>query len=86
MRRANACLCRHTSGKGVVRIAGKDYYCGKFELPESRAKNELLLAEYLANKNSFVAGKSTKAVAPGVHTRLPGVRSRDLRLARVQQH
>ena len=39
-------------------IAGKDYYCGKFELPESRVKYELLLSEYLANKHSFSNSKA----------------------------
>jgi hypothetical protein len=46
-------LTRHASRQGLVRIAGRDYYCGHYDQPETRKKYELLIAEYLGNKHSF---------------------------------
>jgi integrase len=51
-------LLRHASGQGVVRIAGRDYYCGKFDDPRCETKYKLLLAEWLSNRNSFSAHKT----------------------------
>lgn len=55
-------LTRHKTGQGVVRIRGKDYYCGKFGEPETRAHYEMLLAEYLANKHTFGMPKTKTSV------------------------
>ena len=51
-------LRKHKTGQGFVTILGHDYYCGVFGKPETQAKYELLLAEYLANRHSFAAVKS----------------------------
>ncbi len=39
---------RHASGQAKVRIAGKDFYLGRYEKPESRERYERLLAEWVA--------------------------------------
>jgi integrase len=46
-------LTRHKRGQGVVRIRGRDYYCGKFGDPETDQVYGRLIAEYLANRTSF---------------------------------
>lgn len=55
-------LSRHRTGQGVVRIAGKDYYCGLYESPECKRRYELLISEFLANKHSYVAASSGRTV------------------------
>ena len=39
----------HVSGQAVVTLAGKDFYLGKHDTPESRARYHALLAEYNGN-------------------------------------
>lgn len=55
-------LTKHKTGQGVVRIAGKDYYCGKHGEPDTQAKYERLISEYLANKHSFFAVKNENRI------------------------
>jgi hypothetical protein len=43
-------LSFHTgSGQGVVRLNGRDIYCGKYGTPECGAKYHLKLADWVAN-------------------------------------
>src|SRR5262249_45682084 len=37
------------SGRGVVRLNGRDIYCGKFGTPECEAKYHAVVAEWLTN-------------------------------------
>jgi len=39
---------RHARGSAKVRIAGKDFYLGRYDTPESRQRYERLLAEWVA--------------------------------------
>jgi len=39
---------RHASGQAKVRIAGKDFYCGRHGTPASRERYERLVAEWVA--------------------------------------
>ena len=40
-------LCRHASGQAVVRLGGKDFYCGVFGTPVAQAKFDALVGEWL---------------------------------------
>lgn len=53
-------LTRHASGQSVVRISGVDYYCGKHGDPKTEAKYRGLIAEWLANKQTFEIKKQPK--------------------------
>lgn len=37
------------SGQGRVRIAGRDFYCGRWEDPETDERYRRLVAEYVAS-------------------------------------
>ena len=39
----------HVSGQARVTLAGRDFFLGEYESPESKAKYYALLAEYNAN-------------------------------------
>ena len=43
------------SGRAVVTLAGKDFYLGQHNSPESKRKYERLIAEYLSNRETFLA-------------------------------
>jgi integrase len=55
-------LCQHASGQSVVRILGKDYYCGKHGEPATVRKYELLIAEFISNKHSFGKNKRKNTI------------------------
>ena len=43
--------CRHkASGQAVVTLNGRDHYLGEYGTPESRARYEQLIAEWVASK------------------------------------
>ena len=51
----------HISGQAIVTLAGKDFYLGRYDSPESRAKYFSLLAEY--NDSGFKAPSSVTHLA-----------------------
>src|SRR4051794_4104126 len=67
--------CHHkASGRGVVRLSGKDHYTGPWGTPAAEAAYERLLAEWLANGRSAAAPEAdppaggaapSRAAAPG---------------------
>jgi integrase len=48
-----------TSGRGVVRLNGRDIYCGKFGTPECEAKYHAVIAEWLAQGRRSPADPTT---------------------------
>lgn len=42
------------SGRAVVTLAGKDFYLGQHNSPESKRRYQRLIAEYLANREAFL--------------------------------
>ena len=53
-------LTRHATGQSVVRISGVDYYCGKHGDPKTEAKYRGLIAEWLANQQTFEIKRQPK--------------------------
>ncbi|MBM3967998.1 MAG: site-specific integrase [Planctomycetes bacterium] len=43
------------SGRAIVTLCGKDFYLGRHGTPESKRKYERLIAEYLSNRETFLA-------------------------------
>jgi integrase len=52
--RIPSCRLHRGSGQAVVTLAGKDFYLGSHNSPESRRQYQRLIAEYLANREAFL--------------------------------
>jgi len=50
-------LCRHkASGQGVVRLDGRDFYCGAYETKEAQAEYDRLIAVFLGSGRRMPGG------------------------------
>ncbi len=54
----------HVSGQAVVTLAGKDFYLGPHNSPESQAKYLALLQEYNANGKQSPSAETHQAETP----------------------
>jgi integrase len=52
------------SGRAVVRLSGRDYYCGRFGSPEAQAEYERILALWLANDRKPLEAEGAPTPAP----------------------
>jgi hypothetical protein len=53
------------SGRGVVRLNGRDVYCGKFGTPECEARYRQVIAEWLAGGRLGVPSSNPQGVEGG---------------------
>ena len=67
----------HVSGQAVVTLAGKDFYLGPHDSPESRARYFELVQEY--NANGKIAPKTTP------RRKTKGAGTRDTRLTTITE-
>ena len=54
------------SGLAVVRLSGRDIYLGKYDTPDSRARYDRVVAEWLANGRRLSAGNAGQRTAGGL--------------------
>ncbi len=56
-------LCRHkATGQAVVRIDGRDFYCGAYGTPEAQAEYDRLIAEWLSSGRCLPEAADTLTV------------------------
>jgi integrase len=61
--------CEHkASGRGVVRLDGRDHYTGPWATPEADARYEQLVGEWLANGRSLATPRPPATASPGSGT------------------
>lgn len=67
-------LCRHkASGQAVVRLNGRDVYCGRWGSPEARERYERLVAEWLAAGRALPDEPGTAAPRQAEPANPPGL-------------
>lgn len=77
---------RRVDGRGVVTLSGVDYYTGRFDSPQAKAKYDRLVSEYLASGRHVVQPGSGKTVAEIVAAYIAAGQNTDRRDGRAIPH